>query len=63
MLQSNTMSLEALIGRHLVVGLPGTTLTADLAKHLRAIHAGGFIAFERNVASPERGSIILTFDF
>ncbi|MBI3088010.1 MAG: beta-N-acetylhexosaminidase [Candidatus Omnitrophica bacterium] len=48
------MTLEELVGRQLVVGLPGTSLTPDLADHLRAIHAGGFIPFERNFTAPDQ---------
>jgi len=48
------MTLEALVGSQLVVGLPGTRLSEALARHLRAIHAGGVIAFERNFETPEQ---------
>src|SRR3989338_883196 len=48
------MTLEELIGATLVVGLPGTRLTDEIAGHLRAIHAGGFIPFARNFESPEQ---------
>lgn len=48
------MTLEALVGSQLVVGLPGTRLSEALAQHLRAIHAGGVIAFERNFETPEQ---------
>ena len=48
------MTLEALVGSRLVVGLPGTQLSAEVAGHLRAIHAGGVIAFERNFETPEQ---------
>ena len=47
-------SLEELVGAQLIVGLPGTTLSSDVAEHLRAIRAGGVIAFERNYESPEQ---------
>ena len=40
------------MGRLLVVGLPGPTLSSEDAAHLRAIRAGGFIPFERNYVSP-----------
>lgn len=43
---------EDAVGRLLVVGLPGPALSPDDAAHLRAIRAGGFIAFERNYVSP-----------
>lgn len=48
------MTIEELVGATVVVGLPGLTVTAEQADHLRAIHAGGFIAFERNFQSPEQ---------
>lgn len=49
-----SLTFDALIGQQLVVGLPGTTLTPEVAAHLRAIHAGGFIPFVRNFESPEQ---------
>lgn len=48
------MTREELVGATLVVGLPGTSLTNEVAQHLRAIHAGGFIPFARNFESPEQ---------
>ncbi len=51
--------LEDLVGRQLVVGLPGPVLSPDAAEHLRAIRAGGFIPFERNYASPEQFRALL----
>ena len=47
-------SLEALIGKQLVVGIPGTALTDDVTQQLRSIQAGGFIPFGRNSTSPEQ---------
>jgi len=47
-------TLEAKVGQQLIVGLPGPTLTAELAAHLRAIHAGGVIPFARNFESPKQ---------
>ncbi|MBI4353773.1 MAG: beta-N-acetylhexosaminidase [Candidatus Omnitrophica bacterium] len=49
-----SVTLEELIGSTLVVGIPGTRLTDEVANHLRAIHAGGFIPFARNFESPEQ---------
>ncbi len=43
-----------MVGATLVVGIAGPTVTAEEAAHLRAIHAGGFISFERNFQSPEQ---------
>lgn len=53
------MTLEELVGATLVVGLPGTRLTDDVAAHLRAIRAGGFIPFARNFESPEQFRVLL----
>ncbi len=54
MCYDKNMKLEELVGRTLVVGLPGLAVTAEQITHLRAIHAGGFIPFERNFQSPEQ---------
>ena len=54
MAELGRMTLEELVGATLVVGMPGLRLTAEEAAHLRAIHAGGFIPFERNFQSPEQ---------
>jgi len=43
---------DAWPGWQLVVGTPGTTLTAEAAQHLRTIRPGGWIAFEQNWESP-----------
>ena len=48
------MTLETLVGSCLVVGLPSIFLTPEVMAHLRAIHAGGFIPFERNFQSPDQ---------
>lgn len=48
------MTVEELVGQQLVVGISGTRLRPEEAAHLRAIHAGGFIPFERNFESPEQ---------
>ena len=48
------MTLEEHVGLQLVVGLPGPRLRPELAAHLRAIHAGGFIPFTRNFDSVEQ---------
>lgn len=48
------MDAEALVGRLLVVGLPGPLLTSEVATHLRSLQAGGLIAFERNYHSPSQ---------
>lgn len=53
------MTLEELIGSTLVVGLPGTRLTDEVAQHLRRIQAGGFIPFARNFESPEQFRALL----
>ncbi len=48
------MTLDNLVGSTLVIGLPGPRVTLEVANHLRAIHAGGFIPFLRNFESPEQ---------
>lgn len=48
------MNLDASVGALLTVGIPAGRLTPGVAAHLRAIHAGGFIAFDRNFESPEQ---------
>lgn len=48
------MNLDAAIGAQLTVGIPGGPLSPEVAGHLRAIHAGGIIAFDRNFESPEQ---------
>ncbi len=53
------MTLEELVGSTVVVGLPGTTLTPEVARHLQAIHAGGFIPFARNFESAEQFRALL----
>jgi len=42
------MSLESMVGRQLVVGLPGPDATDDDLRHLREIHAGGLMLYRRN---------------
>jgi len=53
-------TLEALVGQQLIVGIPGTTLGSDVAEHLRALHIGGFIPFERNWTSPAQFLTLVT---
>ena len=48
------MNLEQRVGQQLVVGVPGTALTDELAQHLRIIRPGGFIPFASNFQSPEQ---------
>ena len=48
------MSLEAMVGRQLIVGLPGPDATDDDLRLLREIHAGGLMLYRRNFETPER---------
>ena len=48
------MSLEAMVGRQLIVGLPGPDATDDDLRLLRDIHAGGLMLYRRNFETPER---------
>jgi len=48
------MSLEAMVGRQLIVGLPGPDATDDDVRLLREIHAGGLMLYRRNFETPER---------
>ena len=48
------MSLEAMVGRQLIVGLPGPDATDDDVRLLRDIHAGGLMLYRRNFETPER---------
>ena len=47
-------TLEAMVGRQLVVGLPGPDATDEDLRHLRDIHAGGLMLYRRNFETPER---------
>src|SRR6266851_5458223 len=48
------MSLEALVGRRLVLGLPGPDLTDEDIRLFRETQAGGLILYRRNFETPER---------
>jgi beta-N-acetylhexosaminidase len=48
------MSLEAMVGRQLIVGLPGPDATDDDLRLLRDIHAGGLMLYRRNFETPDR---------
>ncbi|MEX2221126.1 MAG: glycoside hydrolase family 3 N-terminal domain-containing protein, partial [Candidatus Rokuibacteriota bacterium] len=48
------MSLEAMVGRQLIVGLPGPDARDDDLRLLRDIHAGGLMLYRRNFETPER---------
>lgn len=48
------MSLESMVGRQLIVGLPGPDATDDDLRHLHDIHAGGLMLYRRNFETPER---------
>jgi beta-N-acetylhexosaminidase len=46
------MKLEELVGQRLVIGIPGTGITAEIVRHFQELHAGGLILYRRNFASP-----------
>src|SRR5712692_215468 len=48
------MNLEAMVGRQLIVGLPGPDATDDDLRLLGDIHAGGLMLYRRNFETPER---------
>src|SRR5437016_4118905 len=48
------MTLEALVGRRLVFGLPGPDLTDEDVRLFRQTQAGGLILYRRNFETPER---------
>ncbi len=48
------MTLESMVGRQLIVGLPGPDATDDDLRLLRDIHAGGLMLYRRNFETPER---------
>jgi beta-N-acetylhexosaminidase len=54
------MSLETMVGRQLVVGLPGPDATDDDLRLLRDIHAGGLMLYRRNFETPERFVRLIT---
>ena len=48
------MTLEALVGRRLVFGLPGPDLKDEDVRLFRQTQAGGLILYRRNFETPER---------
>jgi beta-N-acetylhexosaminidase len=48
------MSLEKLVGRKLMFGLPGPDLTDEDIRLFRLTEAGGLILYRRNFETPER---------
>ncbi len=48
------MSLETLVGRKLMFGLPGADLTDEDIRLFRLTEAGGLILYRRNFETPER---------
>ena len=52
------MSLESMVGRQLIVGLPGPDATDDDLRLLHDIHAGGLMLYRRNFETP---SLLLRF--
>ncbi len=54
------MSLEALVGRRLMFGLPGPDLTEDDVRLFSDTGAGGLILYRRNFETPERLARLVT---
>ena len=54
------MSLEALVGRTLMFGLPGPDLTDDDIRLFRETQAAGIMLYRRNFETPERLAQLLT---
>jgi beta-N-acetylhexosaminidase len=46
------MKLEELVGRRLVIGIPGTEITPEIVRHFQELNAGGLILYRRNFDSP-----------
>ena len=46
------MELAELVGRRLVIGIPGTEITPEIVRHFQELHAGGLILYRRNFDSP-----------
>jgi beta-N-acetylhexosaminidase len=54
------VSLEAMVGRQLMFGLPGPDLTEDDIRLFRDTQAGGIMLYRRNFETPERLERLLT---
>jgi beta-N-acetylhexosaminidase len=54
------MTLEALVGERLMIGLPGPTLRDDDIRLFRETQAGGLILYRRNFESPAQLASLLT---
>ena len=54
------MTLEALVGRRLMFGLPGPDLSEDDVRLFRETQAGGLMLYRRNFETPERLHRLLT---
>ncbi|MFN0118230.1 MAG: beta-N-acetylhexosaminidase [Elusimicrobiota bacterium] len=52
--------LEDLVGSKLVIGFPGTKVTAEIIDQFRRTHAGGVIFFRINFDSPEQIRNVIT---
>ncbi len=48
------MTLEELVGSQLVFGIPGTTATPEIIRHLQETHCGGLILYRINFESPDQ---------
>src|SRR5262245_31745614 len=49
---SQLPSLEARVGRRLIIGIPGTEATPEIVRHVRDLEAGGIILYRINFESP-----------
>jgi beta-N-acetylhexosaminidase len=46
------MNLEEMIGKRLIIGIPGTRITPEIVHHFQELQAGGLILYRINFASP-----------
>jgi beta-N-acetylhexosaminidase len=48
------MELAELVGKRLVIGIPGTRITPEIVRHFQELHAGGLILYRINFDSPSQ---------
>src|SRR3990167_9460701 len=46
------MNLEELVGKRLVIGIPGTKITPEIVNHFKELRAGGIILYRINFENP-----------
>ncbi|MBI2118679.1 MAG: beta-N-acetylhexosaminidase [Elusimicrobia bacterium] len=46
------MNLEELVGKRLVIGIPGTKITPEIVNHFKELRAGGLILYRINFENP-----------